>query len=120
MRTAVSRSGATPRQIRHWEDRGWVGDVDRTPTEGTGRGRRVYSGQQFDWLRQIREWRDAGYSVEDIDAMVDEGAPPALLEELARSHDATAKAAADRARQLRDAAARRRRQAALEERPLAR
>lgn len=103
MRTAVRRSGATPRQIRHWERLGLIGDVYRS--DG---GVRLYESGQFDDLRQIQELRQEGFGMADIRALLNEYTSGGEFERLAGEHEAAAASALARARRLREAAERRR------------
>lgn len=103
MRTAVRRSGATPRQIRHWEDLGLIGSVYRSAG-----GVRLYESSQFDDLRQIQELRQQGFGIDEIRALLDSEAPANELERLAAKQELAAAGAAARSRRLREAARTRR------------
>lgn len=62
---AAAAAGVTPKMIRHYESLGLIPAAERTEA-----GYRLYGAHEIAMLRFIRQARDLGFSMEQIDALM--------------------------------------------------
>lgn len=106
MRKVQSITGLTARRIRHYERRGLLGDVERSPG-----GQRLFYRSQIAQLQEIAEYRRLGFGLRQIEALLDPETGPDELARWALELEREGRQAFRRAELFR--------QAAMERRPLA-
>jgi DNA-binding transcriptional MerR regulator len=104
MRKVESLTGLTARRIRYYESLGWLGDVERSAGN-----QRMYESGQIQQLREIAEYRSRGFTIRQIEALLDPDTSSEVLERWAEQLDREGQAAFLRAYLFRQAAWERRR-----------
>lgn len=94
-----SVTGLTARRIRYYERRGLIGEVERSPAN-----QRRYDRTQIAQLQEIAEYRRQGFSIRQIEALLDPETSPEELRSWAETLEAEARATWERAELFRQAA----------------